>query len=87
MRSRTCPTRPSTDAPGTRSRSTVRQQAEDVDWIAPVDEDFAAMTDEAILGPGREYLGDRYPVCLGSHAATFPPNVQGTFAQWIQGWA
>ena len=48
-----------------------------MDWIALTDEELAAMTEEEILGPGididnpfgprdREYLADRYPVCLGS---------------------
>ena len=54
-----------------------------MDWIAPTDEELAAMTDEEILGPGIDinnpfgdqkevYLGDRYPVCLG--ADTPPPG-------------
>ena len=51
-----------------------------MDWIAPTDEELAAMTEEEILGPGididdpfgprdREDLADRYPVCLGHVSA------------------
>ena len=56
---------------------TAGRPAEDVDWIAPTDEELAAMTEKEILGPsaGREYLGGHYPVCLDSLAATCPPNM------------
>lgn len=61
---------------------TAGRPTENVDWIAPTDEELAAMTAKKILGPsaGCEYLGGHYPVCLGSLAATFQPNMHNAIA-------
>ena len=79
MRSWTRPTRQSTGAPGVRSRSTERQHAENVGWIAFTEEEIRGLCN------GRESLGDRYTVCLASLAATFPPKIHDTSARWIEG--
>ena len=59
-----------------------------MDWIYSIEEKLAAMTEEEILslGDGREYLGNRCTVCLGSLSATFPPNMHDTLARRIEGW-